>query len=211
MGVKSERPSSIPKWKYKAEIITACNCDWGCPCNFNAPPTYGGCDGGWALKIRGGTCGDVSLDGLAFALMASWPKAIHEGKGTAKIFIDRKATKDQRSVLEQILKGEFRGRPWPVFAPTFDLWLDTEFVPFEWMFDGAKSSYRAGDEIITVLDSMRNPVTGEKVSSKIVLPDGITAKELNVTSTRTFSVFSKGLKYAYPGKNAWYSVVDHGS
>lgn len=24
------------KWKYQAEMINACNCDWGCPCNFNA-------------------------------------------------------------------------------------------------------------------------------------------------------------------------------
>ncbi len=201
----------MPKWKYNAEIITACNCDWGCPCNFNEPPTYGGCDGGWALKIRNGTCGDQSLDGLAFVLMASWPKAIHEGKGTAKIFIDSKASKEQRFLLEQIIKGNFKGRPWPIFAPTFDVWLDAEFVPFEWKFDGVRSSYRAGDQVIAVLETMRNPVTGAEVSSKIVLPDGLTANELNVTSTRTFSVFSRGLKYAHPGKNAWYSVVKHGS
>lgn len=211
MGSKSERSSPVPKWKYKAEIITACNCDWGCPCNFNAPPTYGGCDGGWALRIRTGICGTHRLDGLAFGLMASWPGAIHEGKGTAKLFIDRKASKEQRHLLEQIVRGNFKGKPWPIFAPTFDRWLDTAYPPFEWKFDGANSSYRAGDQVITTLEKMRNPVTGEDVSSKIVLPDGITANELNVTSTRTFSVFSDGLKFAYPGKNAWYSVVTHGS
>ena len=143
--------------------------------------------------------------------MASWPGAIHHGKGTAKIYIDSRASKEQRSSLEQIVKGSFKGRPWPVFAPTFDRWLATAFVPFEWSFDGANSSYNAGDQVRTVLETMRNPVTGEEVSSKIILPDGITAKELNVTSTRTFSVFSEGLKYAAPGKNAWYSVVTHGN
>jgi hypothetical protein len=208
---KGEHFPSIPKWNYDAEIITACNCDWGCPCNFNAPPTYGGCDGGWALKIRKGVCGEEILDDLAFGLMASWPGAIHEGKGTAKLFIDSAGSKKQRHLLEQIVKGKFKGEPWPIFAPTFDTWLDTVFLPFEWKFDGAKSSYRAGDQVIAVLEKMRNPVTGAEVTSKIVLPDGITAKELNMTSTRAFSVFSEGLKYAHPGKNAWYSVVSHGS
>src|SRR5262252_6759515 len=25
----------------KGVLLGACNCDWGCPCNFEAPPTYG--------------------------------------------------------------------------------------------------------------------------------------------------------------------------
>ena len=149
------------------------------------------------------------MDGLAFALIASWPGSIHEGKGTAKIFIDKNASKEQRAVLEQIVKGELGGKPWPIFAPTFDRWLDSAIVPFEWSFEGANSRFKAGEQIVAVLESIRNPVTGKEVSSKIVLPDGITANELNVTSTRTFSVFSEGLKLAAPGKNAWYSEVTH--
>jgi hypothetical protein len=23
-------------WKFKGKVLVACNCDWGCPCNFNA-------------------------------------------------------------------------------------------------------------------------------------------------------------------------------
>jgi hypothetical protein len=211
LGKKNEPSSNVPKWKYSAEIISACNCDWGCPCNFDAPPTYGNCDGGWALKIRKGECDGTRLDGLAFALMASWPGAIHHGKGTAKIWIDNSSSKEQRRLLEQIVKGNFKGSPWPVFAPTFDMWLGTEFVPFDWNFDGASSSFKAGDQVMAVLEKIRNPVTGDEFTAKILLPKGITVKELNPTSSRTFSVFSRGLKYSYPGKNAWYSVTNHGS
>jgi hypothetical protein len=29
-------------------FLDACNCDWGCPCQFNAKPTHGNCEGvGW--------------------------------------------------------------------------------------------------------------------------------------------------------------------
>ena len=31
----------------KGMLLAACNCDWGCPCNFEAPPTKGFCEGGY--------------------------------------------------------------------------------------------------------------------------------------------------------------------
>ncbi len=29
----------MTQWSSEADFFTACNCDWGCPCNFNARPT----------------------------------------------------------------------------------------------------------------------------------------------------------------------------
>ena len=26
------------RWKLSGKVLVACNCDWGCPCNFNALP-----------------------------------------------------------------------------------------------------------------------------------------------------------------------------
>lgn len=199
------------KWHYKCEIITACNCDWGCPCNFDARPTPGYCEGGWAMRIREGSYGAVKLDGVAFALVAAWPRAIHEGGGTAKLYLDETANPQQRKALERIVKGEAGGKPWPIFAKTFDKWLDTSHVKFDWTFDGPNSRYRAGDGVLAVLEPMRNPVTGEDYEARIVLPEGLTCKELNVTSTKSFSVFAPGLKYAHPGKNAWFGTSVHGN
>src|SRR5438132_11154067 len=33
------------QWSLKGSILGDCNCDWGCPCNFNVAPTHGHCDG----------------------------------------------------------------------------------------------------------------------------------------------------------------------
>ncbi len=199
------------RWNYKADIMTACSCDWGCPCNFNAPPTRGFCEGGWALKITNGRCGAVGLDGLGFALMARWPRAIHDGGGAGKVWIDSTATKEQRQVLDQIVKGQMGGRPWPIFAPTIDTWLETSFVPFEWQLDGVRSRFKFGEELRLTMEPMRNPVSGKEVDAKIILPDGLTCHELNMTASETFSVFAPGLKYAWPGKMAWYGSTEHGS
>lgn len=203
--------TDTPSWNYKAEIITPCNCDWGCPCTFNQPPTYGFCQGAWILRILEGKAGELDLSNLAFAVIGSWPKALHFGGGTGKIMVDEKATTDHRTVLEGIAGGKLGGRPWPVLARTIDHWLPASFVPFEWKFDGANSSVVAGTELRAVLEPMRNPVSGVEVSAKVVLPNGILTREENVTSTKTFSVFTEGLKYAWPGRNAWFATVEHGT
>jgi len=28
-------------WDLEGTVVIACNCDYGCPCNFNALPTQG--------------------------------------------------------------------------------------------------------------------------------------------------------------------------
>lgn len=204
-------PADQGAWHYTADILTPCNCDWGCPCSFNQPPTYGFCQGGWILKIREGSAGGVDLSGLSFAWMGSWPKALHFGGGTGKLMVDERASPEARAAIERLAKGQSGGKPWPVLARTVDHWLPTSFLPFEWKLEGPHSSVTAGTELKTVLTPMRNPVSGAEAEAKIVLPNGILTREENITTTQTFAVFADGIKYAWPGRNAWYATVDHGT
>ncbi len=197
------------KWTYRAEMINACNCDWGCPCNFNAKPTNGYCEGVYAAHITAGVCGETKLDGLKYAFGAKWPGAVHEGGATGKIWIDATASEAQRKALGEILTGKHGGMPWTILAATVDHWLETTYVPFEWTYDGPQSSYKAGTEVQAALDAMRNPVSGNAARATIMLPDGIVTKELHATATKTFSVFSKGLKFAAPGKYGFHCTVEH--
>lgn len=199
------------KWSYTAELIGTCSCDWGCPCNFNAKPTQGFCEGVYAFNIKKGVCGKTKLDGLKVAWAGKWPRAIHEGDGTARIWIEDKATNDQRKALDTMLKGEAGGLPYTIFAATIDNWLDTMYSPFEWKFDGVNSSYKVGTTIQATLASMQNAVTGQASSAKIVLPMGLVFKEAEITSTKSFAVFSKALKFAHPGKYGFYTTVNHGN
>jgi hypothetical protein len=53
--------------------LDACNCDWGCPCQFNAKPTYGNCDGLSGIHIIDGSYrhhnNSIRLDGLNMHLL----------------------------------------------------------------------------------------------------------------------------------------------
>ena len=75
-------------WSVAGNVLIACNCDFGCPCNFNALPTHGACEGGWIWIIEKGHVDDVRLDGIGVGLFAKWPGAIHDGGGRAVDVVD---------------------------------------------------------------------------------------------------------------------------
>ena len=63
-----------------AYFLDACNCNWGCPCQFNVKSTHGNCEGVSGYHIISGYYGTgIKLDGLNMALIASWPGPIHGG------------------------------------------------------------------------------------------------------------------------------------
>ena len=87
-------------WHLSGKVLVACNCDWGCPCNFNARPTTGKCEGGWTWHIDEGSYGDIKLHGLSFSVYVNWPGAIHEGNGEALVLIDSRADAAPMRFLE---------------------------------------------------------------------------------------------------------------
>jgi hypothetical protein len=103
----STSAAQIPKWSMEADYVETCNCDYGCPCNFNGFPTYGFCRALVLYHVRKGSYGSVRLDGIDVVFPVSWPKAIHEGNGTTQLFVSKKATDDQRSAVLDI----FPARP----------------------------------------------------------------------------------------------------
>ena len=105
-------------WNLHGKVLISCNCDWGCPCNFNALPTKGKCEGGWTWHVEKGSFGDIKLDGLNFSVYVNWPGAIHEGNGEALVLIDERAEAAQRAAIERLLGGK-TGGPWEVLGWTW--------------------------------------------------------------------------------------------
>ncbi len=103
LGIASlldEKEVTMAQMELKGTVLTACNCDYGCPCNFNAPPTQGKCEGHWTWHVEQGKVDDVALDGLTFSLCVDWPGAIHEGGGKGVALVDERA--DERSAAGRV-------------------------------------------------------------------------------------------------------------
>ncbi len=93
-------------WYMEGPWFKNCNCDPGCPCDFNQFPTHDHCEGAVAMRIDKGNFGDVDLTGLHWAGTVRWPGAMHEGNGEVVPIIDERADEQQRDALLQILSGQ---------------------------------------------------------------------------------------------------------
>ena len=79
------------QWMLRGVEYGNCNCNYGCPCQFNAPSTHGKCGGLAASYIEEGNHGDTGLDGLNWVMTFSWPEEIAEGNGRQPVIIDQRA------------------------------------------------------------------------------------------------------------------------
>ena len=72
---------AIPERFIEGLTLVHCSCDYGCPCEGNAEPTHGYCEGVFGLRIDEGYFADVRLDGLLIAATYHFPRASHHGGG----------------------------------------------------------------------------------------------------------------------------------
>jgi hypothetical protein len=101
-----------------------------------------------------------------------WPKAIHEGNGTAQLFITNKANEEQRQAIINIVSGQAKGDgPFALFAGTFKYFLEPQIVDIKVNLNGKKSSFSVPGVMDVQTESFTNPVTGEDQDTKIQLPN----------------------------------------
>lgn len=202
--------TQLPLWNMKADYVEACNCDYGCPCNFSGFPTGGFCNALVLYHIREGTYGqETRLDGLDAIYAASWPKAIHEGNGTLQLFITKKVNNQQRKTLVNIMSGQAKGEgPFALFAATMKYILDPQFVDIVATVDGKKSSFSVPGVLNVETEGFTNPVTGEEQDTKLQLPKGFIWKLAEAAKSKLMHITTPNLNFDHSGKNVFYSVVD---
>ncbi len=167
---------TVPAWSLKGELIIACNCDFGCPCNFNGLPSTGKCEGSWTWHVGEGSYGNVSLSGLNFTLAVNWPAAIHQGNGEGVVVIDERADESQRSAIQNLLGGQ-SGGPWKIISTTISKLHGPQYVAFEVSIEDFEGHVRAGKLVDIAIEPVRNPVTGAEVHPRAVLPEGFVFKD----------------------------------
>lgn len=164
-------------WEIEVTEFSSCNCNYGCPCQFNALPTYGNCEAVVGMEIERGHFGDARLDGLRAVAVMQWPGPIHEGGGKAFYIVDARADQAQRDALLTIFSGgetEAGATVWNVFAATFDEVFDPVFKDIDLTIDveARTGQIRVDGLVESQGQPIRNPVTGEEHRARINLPDG---------------------------------------
>ena len=181
-------------WEIKGKEFGNCNCDYGCPCQFNAPPTYGNCEAVVGFIIDEGYYGDISLDNLTAAMIVWWPGPVHEGNGKMQIIVHENADKAQKSSIEKIFFGEDTEpmtTMWSVYSAMCPTKLQTLTKPISLNIDveGRTGSISVPDVFETIGKPITNPITGDEHRVRIDIPEGF---EFEIAEIGSASTEAKG-------------------
>ena len=177
-------------WHIQGKQFGNCNCNYGCPCQFNAPPTDNYCHGMGAFLIEEGHFGDIDLSDVCSVFMAKWPGPIHEGNGQMQIILDSNSTVKQQNAIQSIMYGK-ETEP---MATAFSMYVSTmetihdpliKDIKLEINLETRICNLKAGEIISTTTKPITNPITGEEHRAIINLPDGIEFREAEMGSGRT--------------------------
>lgn len=175
-------------WKIEALDFTTCNCDFSCPCQFNARPTHGDCRAAVGFRIEKGYFGDTPLDGVTFVGLFAWPGAIHEGRGEAQLILDENTAEAQRKAVAALFKGE-ETEPgatiFNVFSNVVDTYYEPLVRPIEFEADVGERTGRisVAGIIEGTGEPIKNPVTGQPHSVRVTLPHGFEYHEAEYASS----------------------------
>ena len=164
-------------WELHGRSFGNCNCAFGCPCQFNALPTYGTCEAAVGYIIDTGFYGDVRLDGLMAGFTVKFPGPVHEGNGEQQLVIDERATDEQREALQTIMSGgdteEMATMFW-IYDAMSPNKHDTLYKKLDMVIDiEARKGHILVDGVYEVLgEPIKNPVTGAEHRVRIDIPNG---------------------------------------
>ena len=169
----------------EGEEIASCNCDWGCPCQFNANPTHGHCHALVAVQIEKGHFGDTDMGGVSFAEIISWPGPIHEGDGTVQLILDESSSEEQHEAVKAMASGEHGGTFFEIFSSVLPHVREPVVKKVEIETDRERrvGSIKVGDLGQTEIGPITNPVTGDEHRARIDLPEGFEYAQAEVGNT----------------------------
>jgi hypothetical protein len=122
---------ATPSWQLSGDYFETCSCDYLCPClptNLTGQPTKGHCNFAMVFHIERGHYGDLTLDGLNFAVVGYTPTTMSQGNWSVGLILDARATATQQQALTTIASGQ-EGGPMAPLAPLIGTFLGTMTQP----------------------------------------------------------------------------------
>lgn len=200
----------------EGQYVKTCNCDPGCPCDFNARPTYGDCTALNAMRIERGRFGDTDLAGCVWGLIASWPGPLHEGNGSIQLFLDSAASERQREGLIAIASGRHGGALFEILVMVCPDVKEPIVAPVEFRcdLDTREAGFRVGELAEVEVETLRAVGTNEPYRVIVRIPGGFEYTGENddaETALATRAVSRGAIAFAVENGHANVAYVRHSS
>jgi hypothetical protein len=136
--------------------LESCSCKMMCRCVFGpAEPDEGWCSGSWAFDIERGTSDGVDLGGTRALLLVEFPADPTAGNGLGRVYVDERASPEQRRELGAIFTGQ-RGGNWEALQGVFASLLPTETARID-IQSGDTTTVTVANVGVTTLQAVRAP------------------------------------------------------
>lgn len=206
----------MTEWHIEGEWFKNCNCDPGCPCDFNQRPTQGHCEGMAAMRIVAGHFGDTDLGGVKWGGIVRWPGALHEGGGELVPFVDEAASEQQRAAIFEIASGRHGDTFMEVMAVVCPTIHEPVVAPVEWQFDLATRSgrVRVGDVLEADVETLRGISPPEPYRALVRIPNGMeyTGPNEEAETALAKRIVARGaIEFDLRDKHSSMAYVRHGS
>lgn len=194
-------------WRLTGSYFEACSCEVVCPCIFESAPSHGECSVLYAWHIDQGEWGGTGLGGLNVALAAHAAGHMQKVKWLAMLYLDERATPEQRAALEAIFTGKGGGHP-AVLVGFFERFLDIKSVPISYAQNGTKRALRIPDLVSADVEAIKGQGGGNAVveGHPLCLAPG---EPFVVARSSEVSLADKGWTWQFGGRAGGYSAFTY--
>jgi hypothetical protein len=179
-------------WSIRGSYFESCNCEAICPCRrVNGVPggrsTHGVCTGVLSWLVEDGRAGDTDLSGLAVALAFAYDDDEPGSPWRWLLYLDGRATLEQRQALEAIFTGRLGGDaethfPWAWKSSELDavraVEIEIDHEPRrQWLRVRDRAVVRIrdrypGDEVVTCVIPGHDRDGEELIADELAVDDG---------------------------------------
>lgn len=139
----------------EGQLLEVCTCKVLCPCWIGEDPDNGTCDGTLAWKVEKGDINGVDVSGLTICVLAHIPGNILEGNWRAVVYVDDRASPEQKQALLDVWTGKLGG-PIADLVQLIGEVVAVKDMPFTVEVTDGKGKLVVGDEIYAEME----PFTG---------------------------------------------------
>ena len=133
-------------YQLEGRLLEVCTCKVVCPCWVGEDPDQGICEGVLAWCVDKGTINNVDVSGLTLAVMAHIPGNVLKGNWRVVVYVDAKATAQQKDALLNVWTGKLGG-PVADLAQLIGEVAGVEQVPITFKVEDGKGTLQIGQAI----------------------------------------------------------------
>ena len=142
-------------YELEGTLLEVCNCNVLCPCWIGEDPDNGTCDGIVGYHVDRGTVDGVDVSGRSFVMLAHIPGNVLKGNWRAVVYVDDKATPQQKEALLNAFTGKLGG-PLADQAQLIGEVVAVESAPIDFRVEKGKGTLKVG----SVVDAEMAPYSG---------------------------------------------------